>query len=256
MPGVRSAALVLFGVSAVAAQDPPARGSLSGVVWRDSARTALSAAQIAVPALGRETSTSEQGNFRLDAMPVGRFLVTVRAMGYEPRVDTVDIVNGVTTARTYSLVAITYLDTVSVKAEKAYSSIASRKLANRRSSGVGHYISEQDLREQDGRTLAQVILRKIPGLRVVPSGSGTYFASSRTISERARGNCFVTVYLDGSVFFDGSTRAVPVPNFDRWEAHDFAAIEFYGAATAPPEFRRTPTACGVLLLWTREGGRD
>jgi hypothetical protein len=63
------------------------------------------------------------------------------------------------------------------------------------------------------------------------------------------------VYLDGAVLYDGTQPAAPPPNFDRFQAQDFLSVEFYGAATAPPQFRGTFSACGILLLWTREGRR-
>ena len=33
---------------------------------------------------------------------------------------------------------------------------------------------------------------------------------------------------------------------------EIAAIEFHTTATVPPQFNRTSSGCGVLLLWSRE----
>ena len=250
-----AAVLVCSIAMTATAQESPRLGAMSGLVWRDTTRRPLSDARVILTSIKREATTDARGHFRIDGVPAGRYPVNVRAIGFAPVEDTVAIESNAIIERVYVLRSIVQLDTLSVTAARSPSSIAARALADRRSTGMGQLISEEMLRKQDGRSLAQVIQRHIAGVRVVASGTGTYFASSRQVGRggRSRSNCYVTVYLDGGVLYDGSSRAALAPDFENYEAKDFSSIEYYTSSTTPPEFRRAFTGCGVLVLRSREG---
>ena len=43
------------------------------------------------------------------------------------------------------------------------------------------------------------------------------------------------------------------PDLAQMPANEYAGVEYYtSGATAPPLYNGTKSACGVLLLWTRE----
>src|SRR5687768_3633675 len=77
MPRTVGLAVVLLSCAGVlAAQD---QATITGTV-RDTARAAVAEAEILLA--GKRTLTSPQGTFRLDSVPVGTHLITIRRPGY------------------------------------------------------------------------------------------------------------------------------------------------------------------------------
>jgi hypothetical protein len=57
--------------------------------------------------------------------------------------------------------------------------------------------------------------------------------------------CPVDVWIDGANVADDNLNGMAV--------NEFAGVEFYaGGATLPPQYNKTGSSCGVLLLWSRE----
>jgi hypothetical protein len=142
----------------------------------------------------------------------------------------------------------------------------------RRKLGLGHFISEAELRRNDDRAFSDV-LERIPGLRMVyySRTTGVYIASNRDQKDArspsftpparhinpdtlvAQG-CWVTIYVDGSVRYDPTTASPGTfpPDVRQLNINQFGGIEYYeGSATIPAQFSGQNT-CGTLLLWTRE----
>ena len=88
---VCAACLLAVGVDAASAQ--PA-GRLAGVV-RDATGSVLPGVTVTVagPALGapRTVVTDEHGQYALDSLPEGRYLVTATFSGFEPRTTEVQV---------------------------------------------------------------------------------------------------------------------------------------------------------------------
>jgi hypothetical protein len=161
----------------------------------------------------------------------------------------------------FVLARLAQLDTVTVAESRTPVSPALRGFEERRKlSSGGRFVDETELRKHDARTLGTVIVMRIPGLRVVSTPRGVFLASLRSNSAPsgrafdpgAPGTCWVTVYRDGALLYDGTMVGVAPPDFGRLQAQDYAAVEFYQVAATPPEFRGTSTGCGTLLLWSRE----
>lgn len=161
-----------------------------------------------------------------------------------------------------SLGAQQKLDTVKVSAEAPpdYRSPLLRGFEERRSKGMGRFISEKELRAADNRTLPNV-LAKLPGIRLLNAMSNTYIVSSRSSGGGGRaallgpGNrqCFVAIYQDGMRLYAGNPGEQPI-DFQRLQVNQYAGIEYYaGGASVPQQFNQTKGSdCGTLLLWTRE----
>jgi hypothetical protein len=67
-------------------------------------------------------------------------------------------------------------------------------------------------------------------------------------------NCYVTLYIDGVVRWQGprSATGAPLVDYSSINVSDLAGAEFYpGSASLPVQYSNSST-CGVLLLWTRE----
>jgi carboxypeptidase family protein len=165
---------------------------------------------------------------------------------------------------------VTILDSVRPAVpQRNYLSPGLRAFEERRARGLGHFISEETLRKNDGKPLTNVILQNIPGVMVeARHRSAAYLVSGRT--QQANGpvflqtksdtlgndlamNCWITVYVDGIRIWDHSAGESARPDFNRLFADNYAGIEYYaGGATLPPDISPMNAECGVLLLWTRE----
>jgi hypothetical protein len=160
---------------------------------------------------------------------------------------------------------------------RTYISPSLNAFEERRASGMGYFISEEELRQHDNRQLSNILAAYLPGLTLngVSGGretliSGRKWSSGPVFGKDGRGgtgaaDCFVTVYTDGIRTFDYTMvghmpgpdslimQYANIPDFRRLDVSDYAGVEFYpGASTLPPWVSPTNSDCGVLLLWTRE----
>jgi hypothetical protein len=263
---MRSAIIaLLIGAQALHAQS----AALLGTVMRDTLGHALAGGiEVRIPQLKGATQTNYMGEFRLSPIPPGTYLVTIRTVGYEPFSDSITFAAGQTINREFVLKPIaTQLEAVQTQASavKKYRSPALNAFEERRTSGHGGYfITDSVFRAAENGRLPDV-LGRIPGLQKVPDRAATYMASSRSasdggpvfMSKKSQGvtYCFVTVYVDGIMRWQGPPSASnpPLDMNTAINIVDLAGAEFYaGGAAIPVQFNATSTSCGVLLLWTRE----
>ena len=239
----------------------------AGTVARDSLHHMLGSAEVRFPDLERSASTTAGGEFRFEGLPSGRYVVTIRSVGFAPVTDTVSLAAGATTTHDFVLKpAVLALDTVRSRAQsKRFISAALNAFEERRTSGHGgQFVTDSEFRRNENSRLSELLVRRIAGLMKIPVGPNTYLASGRSLGtdggpvflSKLGPNvyCWVTVYLDGTKIFQGPGSSVSKPpDFNNMSIADFSGAEYYGgSATVPPEFNATGTSCGVLLLWTRE----
>jgi Carboxypeptidase regulatory-like domain len=245
-------------------------GTVAGSVARDSAGHMISQAQVRLPLLNRTTSTNYLGEFRLNGVPVGTHVLSVRAVGFAPFADSVVVTAGGLIDREIILVPLAQaqpeasvtLDTVKTHAEgrkfvsPGLQAFEERRLAHQ----GGYFVSDSLLRANEMRRLGEV-LSNIPGVVRIPARGATYLAAARSSGDggpifQSKPNtpCFVSVYIDGAKLFQApSTSTNPPPDFNLLPASEFSGAEYYsGAASMPPQFNQTGSSCGTLLLWTRE----
>ena len=211
---------------------------------------------------GNKSLTTKTGTVSLFFLPDGGSLVRLRKLGHEVQTFLVAISPTDTTPITATLTRATQLATVVVKdSAPKYIAPGLRGFEERRAKGIGQFIDEAEMRKNDEKTLAELLVARMPGMTRVAGRSGaTYIASARkSCSGPALGsncrapNCFVSVYVDGVRTYDASMNATQIPDFGRLNPRDYAAAEFYaGGASVPVEYNATNSGCGVLLLWTRE----
>jgi hypothetical protein len=210
---------------------------------------------------GNKSLTTKTGTVSLFFLPDGGSLVRLRKLGYEVQTFLVAISPTDTAPITATLTRATQLATVVVKdSASKYIAPGLRGFEERRAMGFGQFIDEAEMRKNDEKTLAELLVARMPGLIRVPGRSGaTYLASARkpcsgpALSGCRAPNCFVAVYVDGVRTYDAGMNAGQIPDFGRLNPRDYAAAEFYaGGASVPVEYNATNGGCGVLLLWTRE----
>jgi hypothetical protein len=247
-------------------------GSLAGTVARDSAGHVLGGVELRLPQVNRVATTNYLGEFGIAGLPIGRYAVVLRAVGFTPVTDTVEIKAGAVTEREFVLApVVAALDTVRT------TGAGQRRLPpglagmeeRRRSGQGGHFITEDVLRDNDARQMAGLLSARIPGVSQVFIGSAVYLSSGRTIGDGgpvfrkkpagSPNQCFVTVYVDGVRSWTGpwdgpsDREHTPPPDFGHMGVNEYGGIEYYaGGASLPTQFNATGTGCGTLLLWTRD----
>ncbi|MCZ6755567.1 MAG: TonB-dependent receptor [Gemmatimonadetes bacterium] len=227
------------------------------------------------------TVTGESGAWLLQAPRPGIYFVEAKRLGYEPSIDgPVEIAEGDSWSSVYHLRALAVmLDPVEVSAEATRRYLELTGFFDRQRSDFGHYITPDQIEERQGNRITD-LLTTIPGVRLVPTGSGL---NARAIQLRGSfkpqaGLCQPRVFVDGMIFLRGNSRPPGVdadgdierffdenPDLSLYDglsiddvAHPstVAAIEVYrSGAQVPVQFGGTSieTQCGVIVIWTRVG---
>jgi hypothetical protein len=250
---VRAQARPPFPPVRAAAPTPGARlvGTVDGFV-SDTGLAPLHAAFVSILGTNIRIGTGPNGRFRIANVPVGQYLVLVKRVGYQPISAVIDVPRGDTLRLSYTMeqLSATMLDAV-VVTEKS-PTLRMREFERRKASGVGQFMDRAEI-EQRNAVYATELFRKFLSITVSPSHTSAitqyYALSTREGGDPNAGACPMQVYLD----------QVPLPtpfNLDLLPPpKELAGIEIYsGPATIPPQFAGTNTSCGVVLVWTRDGG--
>jgi hypothetical protein len=246
---------LLFASTELIAQ---ATGSVGGSVLRDTLRNAVPGSEITLPGLKKSARSNLFGDFRIDGVPPGKHAITIRHVGFEPLIDSVEVRAGQAFEADFILSErVVQLDSQRVVAAPNAGEPNLREFEERRKLGLGHFIDKDELRKiEGGRSLIHYLAGHIPGLSVYRPDPRNrqldyYLSSGRgmTVSNQ-NGNCAVSIWMDG-VPFILPTDIQSTPDISNLNAEDYSAIEYYPASMVPPEYNKTHSGCGVLLFWRR-----
>lgn len=231
----------------------PRTASVSGVVTGSDNRVLRDATVVLLGAAGT-ARTDSAGEFRIASLPAGSHTLEVRRIGFVPSHATVHLRPGRTArVRLHLTQPVVLLDSVRVLTDRVVRVDQTRGFEDRRRREHGVFI---DRREIDRRAPTETadLLRGIPGV----SERFTQTAGTMAVSDRGarsiygdKGVCATTVYLDGLLIPETLNGAT---DLDRWiKPREIEAIEVYaGPSQTPAEFNRPVSACGVVLIWSRE----
>jgi len=232
---------------------PPARafGTIDGIV-SDTSLVPLQAAFVSILGTSVRVGTGPNGRFRITKLPVGQYLVIVKRAGYRPTSSVIDVADSDTLRLSYALETAnsTTLETV-VVTEKALS-VRMAEFEARRKLGMGEFMTADEIAQRNS-VFPTELFRKFLSVNVSPSRTTSmtqYFALRRREGGNpSLGACPMQVYLD----------RVPLPNPFNLDLlpspKELAGIEVYpGSSTIPPEFNGFNRGCGVILVWTKDGG--
>jgi hypothetical protein len=197
----------------------------------------MSGARVLVWGTGLEATTNSTGRFALNGLPSGTFSVEARALGFEPRLQAVDL-----SARKAAAVDISLNERVHELSRVVVMGKPSRTppdlegFVRRAHNGMGHYITAQDNALKNAYAITDA-LRGTPGVQVVPSGSFGHVIL-------LRGGCVPSVYVDGMAMSDGYEAVDEIP------PQQVAGIEVYAGISEAPVAYQT-NGCGVVLVWTK-----
>jgi carboxypeptidase family protein/carboxypeptidase-like protein/TonB-dependent receptor-like protein len=221
-------------------------GHISGSVVTAAGAKPVSRAEVSIVG-GPKTHTNERGEWTLTGAPFGTRLLDVRAVGFYPVRTPVNIIDASTSVRITLSTFQAVLDTVRVNAT-APSFDQSGFLLRRRSSGGGHFLTQQDIARRQP-VVTSDLFRTIPGLGVERDASGPAVIKMRGTFED---KCIPAIYIDGAYMPDFSADDVD----DFTHPDEVAGIEVYTGAALPPQFQKALSGCGSIVIWTKRHTRE
>jgi hypothetical protein len=243
-------------VAPLAAQSSPAGpsprvfGTIDGVV-SDTNLVPLHAAFVTIVGTPIRLGTGPNGRFRITKLQAGQYLVIVKRVGYRPTSAIVHVPADDTLRLAYTLAPIATELAPVIVSERPFS-LRMSEFAARRRAGFGEFMTQEEI-ETRNPVYATELFRKFSSINVSPSRTSAltqWFALSRREGANpSLGACPMAVFLD----------AVPLPtpfNLDLLPSpRDIGGIEVYaGPSTVPPQFSGPDRSCGVILVWTKDGG--
>jgi hypothetical protein len=249
--------LILFAAFLSAASPALAQKKtlLYGVVTNlDGVR--LSRVEVTIANTDLRMVTNDSGEFVFDAPPTGRLRLLVKRLGFKQQEKGFKLDAGDTKQIDFELEGIPeLLDSVLVMTQGGNSRMA--EFWARRSMGNGAFITRSEIQKRNPYQPSDM-LRTLSGVRVTtavdpndkpvismgrtPIGART-FRNVQTLA----GDCKVSYYLDGNWVPPGTF------HLDDLSPTVIEAIEVYrGPSEIPAKFRQRETACGMIVIWTRE----
>ncbi|MEY2878385.1 MAG: hypothetical protein RLZZ15_765, partial [Verrucomicrobiota bacterium] len=98
--------IFLAPAAALLAQSAPATGAIAGRVFHPGSGNYVEGARVTIEGTALETFTDDDGSFHLDGVPVGAAKLRIFYTGNTPRLDTVRVAAGQTTAHDVSLAPV------------------------------------------------------------------------------------------------------------------------------------------------------
>jgi len=241
-----------FGRAALDLAVGAATGAVTGVVRKRNGAFVPGATVVAIGTDSR-TEADESGGFTLRDVLAGPHIVEAHAIGYPPgraqtivrpgRMQRVEIVMGD---------SVPVLDPVTVEGRyEPY--LAQVGFSHRRNTTLGHFLDTTDI-QKAGAARFEEVFRMVPGVQLRPNGSGYLVELQRgqgQIDNPALANyCPPAYFIDGAYFPLPPTQTPSLPLVPQ-EIH---GIEVYSHLfSAPPQYQRRDSGCGVILIWTKRG---
>jgi hypothetical protein len=240
----------LFLPPEVAAADSGAKGATSAVAQNipravitgkvtNAGGVAVPGARVSVQGSESSASTGDDGKFTLTGVLPGTQSVLVRRVGYSPVEQPLNVTTGQPNQITVRLGAYKpMLSTVDVKAKA--DPLEATGFSRRRKMGFGRYLDYDQIKASNP-TYTSDILRRVPGIQILGSGS------SATISTTRPCGCVHVMIDDNNVSVDAGQSIDQIVG-----AQDVVAVEFYNPVDVPMELSATTNdGCSLLALWTK-----
>ncbi|MEO8452808.1 MAG: carboxypeptidase-like regulatory domain-containing protein [Gemmatimonadota bacterium] len=193
------------------------------------------------------TTTNDSGLFRLKGIPLGVHPLRIRRIGFQGAVATLRVESPDSLILDLTLQAwVPELEPLFVEAIR-YRSARMQEVEERRKIGLGRYILKRDLRDNEHRTLVELLREKGVEILYQPHGEALAIGSGSLSLSHSMTRCVMRVLLNGSELGaygqDLSLYDVPL----------LGAVEIYKRPVdVPVQYAPTGTTCGAILLWTRD----
>src|SRR5262245_36981086 len=217
-------------------------GGIIGKVIDQQTQLPLIGATVSLLGTRLQAATDSGGRFTHAGLSAGTYLLEVRAIGYGVtswllRLKDAEVVDYVFEVAPLGV----ELEPVVVAARPSFSGRRLREFEERRKSGRGVFITEEQIKTTNAATMAD-LLRAIPGVRLnCRSGNCT-----AQMTRGARGICAADWVVDGLPATMSSSPSMPVVGI--------VAVEIYRSpGEVPSEFLKSDSQCGVIAIWTKSG---
>jgi hypothetical protein len=217
----------------------PATSRLIGTVT-DTSGVPLSRAEVWLVAVSTLRAISnDSGQFDLAGLPAGTITFGVRRLGFAEATFTALLKPGRTHRATFPLTPSAQ-PLAAVKVQDTLSTWLST-FDQRRSIHRGTFITRKDF-VNDNLRIATDILRRVPGVQIVPTRTGTAVVMNRGAGAR---RCVPQLYVHETPYSG---------NFDDFTPDDIEALEVYvGISEIPPDLvTMGRPICAAIVIWTRE----
>jgi hypothetical protein len=235
----------LLSLAAPAAAQAQSRvWELLGVV-RNEDGTVIEGATVAIQ--GQSVRTDKMGLFRLQADRRDTVTLAIRRLGYNA-VSTL-LTSAELTGDTLMIVlepTSQQLEAVNIKARDLRSQLGFGSFENRRSLGIGRFITQEMIEQRNNSRLSDHF-RSVRGVIVGRTASGDQ--TVRFSNYQSKPGCAPALFLDGREMRGMQVDEIP-PN-------QVAGIELYSTmATTPAQFTtgQVNRPCGTIVIWTKEPG--
>ena len=247
-------------------------------------------AEVYLTEIGRRGHTNSSGELRLAGIPAGTYQVRVRRLGFAATSLLVPLEQDSTRLAVLLRPSAATLDTVHVR-ESVIVAEEHRQFQLRRRRGLGRFLGPEDLEKTNMLEFPVVAAQHFPGLALITGRAGQWQLASRhgtcgvdttyevlnaagtalrnlpganvvtgagsgarqTVGEAATSpsSCFSDHPCHIKLFLDNQ----PVAESDIGIIHtdELYGVEYYSSGNAPPQYRVSGSACGVMLLWTKRG---
>lgn len=251
-------------------------------------------AEVILPAASQRARTNWLGEARIAGLTPGSYEVLVRRIGFVAADVKLMLQGDSAGATFMLQKAVVALDTVRVRAQATLATRLYAAFDRRRRMGLGRFLGEEDLERDNLRDFALVAVSHFPGLMLVPGPGGQWQLASRhgscgvdttreavskshltgmdVVGQQAQqfsaegsgarqqmgdatsspSSCFSEQPCHVKLFLDDVPVAESDINIVRTE--ELYGVEYYATGNAPPRYRTSGAACGVMLLWSRFDG--
>lgn len=215
------------------------RGALRGIV-RNRSGTPLADIQLALDGADEPVITGADGRFAFLNAPLGSRMLWVRAIGYQPVGQLVEVRSGETSPLEIPFDRIVQIEGVTVT-EKVTVRLDRSEFELRKRAGFGRAVDSAALARFPNLRAA---MQQTPGI-IVTQRRGR---ASTEFDIFGRVGCRAFIYLDGTVANIDDVNVIPLENL--------AAVEvFTNVAFAPARYQPLGDNCAVVLFWTKYGLR-
>jgi hypothetical protein len=199
----------------------------------------VSGARVSVQGSESSAATGQDGKFTLTGVLPGTQAILVRRVGYSPVQTPLDVKVGAANDVTVRLGSAAPMLSA-VKVEAKADPLKSTGFERRRKMGFGRYLDLDQIKASNP-TYTSDILRRVPGLQVLGSGSSAVVSTTRS------GGC-IQFMLDNNRIPVGNGQSID----DVIQPQDVVAVEFYNPVDVPVELSGgTNTGCALVVLWSR-----
>lgn len=214
--------------------------TLVGTVASAQTGNTVQRARVLLPGLVRGALTDNEGKFRMADLPPGLHNAKVTYFDYSTNQRPVRLEAGKTTRVTF-LLDRNVLEVAELNVEVERPEPEDREIEGferRRKRGFGIFITREDIEKRNPQRTSDMF-RGRPTVYVSP----TRYDRAQVFMGRAVDRCRPDLWIDGSL-----TNSYYVDDID---PDAVKAIEIYRRTSeVPPEFTRTNTGCGTIVIWT------